>query len=327
MDEADEVDAIPELLGAAARTTTWLCEQIDQGGFGRDPADVADHCRLPLHFLAAGELRRAHRALDRIAADFLRADGDVRTTPEARSGDPFLEEHAAIAAAWVALAARKLGRFDVAGPTERYLERFFNPEVGGFASRRPYDRGEREIGVLTTSALGLLSIYAGDLRRASTVARALVGILDRQPGGRLFLLRARSGGALVADFPADAAAYYAVDTQASAPAQFFVFGHAIAFLCQLHRASGEPQHLDAAGRYLEIAMYCDSGFRTSPTSHAFAWGAAIYARLAGKERIAKLARSVGLGIAAAQREDGSFAGSPGLTAECGIWLRELAAEL
>ena len=327
MDEVDEVDAIPELLGAAARTTAWLSEQIDAGSFDRDPADVADHCRLPLHFLAAGELRRAHRALDRIAADFLLDDGDVRSSPSERSVDPFFEEHAAIAGAWVALAARKLGRFDVAGPTERYLERFFNPELGGFAGRRPYDRGEREVGVLTTSVLGLLSIYAGDLRRASTVARMLVSILDRQPGGRQFLLRARGGGALVADFPSESAGFYAIDTQASSPQLFFIFGHAIAFLCQLHRASGDPHHLDAAGRYLDIALYCDSSIRTSPKSHAFAWGAAIYARLTGKERIAKLARSVGLGVAAAQAEDGSYAGEPGLTAECGIWLRELAAEL
>src|SRR5262249_33850415 len=119
----------------------------------------------------SGRRLQAGRSLDYIAGRFCRPDGDLDGT-----GVPWFDRFHIYPHAWLAAAALKLSRPDVADPLIRFLISRWNGKTGGF--RAGVDRTEE---IMTTSMAGLACLWAGQEKVAGGVAAWLERMHNAQP--------------------------------------------------------------------------------------------------------------------------------------------------
>src|SRR5205807_2667441 len=214
--------------------------------------DLACYYKSPYLFHLSGRAREASRLLTFIDLQFGREDHDFATSADQKSDNDAFNEYWAYPNGWIAMAAQRMGRFDVAYPAFEYLHSFHQPDSGGFLTHRP-QRSDGGTDALTTAHLGLLCLYFGDTGRARG--------------------------------------------------------------------------------YLEFALSCGGGLRSSHLSHKVAWGAAVLAGVAGEERGLELSTAIADHLVRIQDPDGAWlADQPAhtkfdQTAEIAIWLQEIGAEL
>lgn len=324
---------------AADRAVEWLATQLrDDGSYGPDVDDLACYYKSPYLFQLSGRAREAARLLSFIRGRFMRPDHDFTTSAGHKSDNAAFTEYWAYPNGWLAMAAQRMGRFDIAYPAFEYLQSYHHPDQDGFLTSRHSgsgDGGSSDGGAdaLTTAHLGLVCLYFGDLERARGAARWLARLLAIQPDLRtgLFLRRDRSGD-LVRDIPEDKAAFHLVSAHEPNQA-YFMIGYPIAFLAKLFEITADEAHLRAARRYLDFGLSCDGNLRSCPTSHKVAWGAAVLARITGDPLCAELAVSIADYLLGIQDPGGAWlADQPAhttfdQTAEIAIWLQEISAEL
>jgi hypothetical protein len=258
----------------------------------------------------------------------MRKNGDFLTADDMKSADGALSEYRAYINGWIAMAAQRMGRFDVAVPAYRHLQTFAHPVLGGFTTAAPYGEGESGVDVLMTAHLGLASLYGGDLVQGRKAGDLLARFLAVQPDLREGIyLRMGHGGGLVREFPAERSIFYRVAT--SQPQQaYFMIGYPIGFLGELYQATGEEAHLLTARRYLEFAFSCH-GLRQFHFSHKVAWGAAVLYDLTGERRYANLAMDIADYLVNIQHDAGAWLQDQPVhtsfdqTAEIAIWLTEI----
>jgi hypothetical protein len=317
---------------AADRAVGWLAAQLrDDGSYGPRADDLACYYKSPYLFQLAGRTQDADRLLTFIQRRFMRADHDFATLEDHKSDNSAFDEYWAYPNGWLAMAAQRMGRFDVAYPAFEYLRSCHEPARGGFhtggCSARAHD-GVTD--VLTTAHLGLVCLYLGDVERAVGAGRWLARLLAMQPdlASGLFLRLDRSGD-LVRDFPASAAAFHVVSAHQPDQA-YFMIGYPIAFLAKLFEATGEQTHLRAACGYLDYALSCEGNLRSCPTSHKVAWGAAVLGGITGDPRSKELAVAIADHLLDIQDPSGAWlVDQPAhttfdQTAEIAIWLREIS---
>ncbi len=258
---------------AADRAVEWLAAQLhDDGSYGSHADDLACYYKSPYLFQLAGRTRDAARLLGFIRGRFMRADHDFATSADRKSDNAAFDEYWVYPNGWLAMAAQRMGRFDIAYPAFEYLRSCHEPVRGGFLTGGPARSGDGGTDALTTAHLGLTCLYFGDIERAVGAGHWLARLLALQPDLRAGLfLRLDCSGHLVSDFPEDAAAFHVVSAHQPDQAYFMV-GYPIAFLAKLCEATGEEAHLRAAGGYLDFAMSCEGNLRSCPSSHKVAWG-------------------------------------------------------
>lgn len=313
---------------AGHRAVEWLASRIGaDGSLGGDCADLACYYKLPYLMQLAGRPADANHLLDRIRDRFLRPGGDLLTSDAEKTLDPVLTLYPGYMNGWIAMAAHRLGRFDLSFPAWGYLRTFWNPELQAFTIAPAQGGAE----VLMTAHLGLNALYLGERDLAEDAGRALGRFLTLQPSPEArFFLRMAGSGALQTDFPAKAAGPHVIAADQPGQAWFFI-GYPMAFLARLYRATGESTHLSTARGYLDFARRCGPHLVGEHFGHKVAWGAAELAGATGdpepRALSAKIARNL---IAAQERDGGWMAGQPIHTrldqsAEVAIWLLEIAA--
>jgi hypothetical protein len=317
---------------AADRAVGWLAARLrDDGSYGPKVDDLACYYKSPYLFHLSGRTRDAAGLLAFIRSRFMRADHDFVTAAGHKSDNAAFTEYWAYPNGWLAIAAQRMGRFDIAYPAFEYLRSCHEPDQGGFRTGEPTASSEAD--ALTTAHLGLACLYLGDVQRAEGAGRWLARLLAAQPDLRTGLfLRVDRCGELVRDVPAGKAAFFVV--RAHEPDQaYFMIGYPIAFLAKLFEATGEDAHLRAARGYLDFALSCEGDLRSCHTSHKVAWGAAVLARITGDPRSAALAVTIADHLLGIQDPSGVWlADQPAhtmfdQTAEIAIWLQEISAEL
>lgn len=317
---------------AADRAVKWLTARLrDDGSYGPEVDDLACYYKSPYLFQLSGQTRDAARLLAFIRRRFMRADHDFTTAAGHKSDNAAFTEYWAYPNGWLAMAAQRMGRFDIAYPAFEYLRACHEPTQGGFRTSGPSDSSGAD--ALTTAHLGLVCLYFGDVQRAEGAGRWLARLLAVQPDLRTDLfLRVDRSGDLVRDVPEGKAAFYVV--RAREPHQaYFMIGYPIAFLAKLFEATGDGAHLRAACGYLDFAVSCEGNLRSCHTSHKVAWGAAVLARITGNPRCTELAVTIADHLIGIQDPSGVWlADQPAhttfdQTAEIAIWLREISAEL
>ncbi|MCP2258546.1 hypothetical protein LX15_002244 [Streptoalloteichus tenebrarius] len=319
---------------AARRAVAWLADRLEpDGSFRSADDDLGCYYKAPYLFSLAGHPAEANRLLTRIQSRFGQHDHDFLTGEDAKSANPALEEFWAYPNGWITMAAQRMGRFDVAHPAFRFLRWFHQPATGGFRTRGPKHAHNTGTDALSTAHLGLVALYFDDMERAEGAGHWLAETLAMQPDLDFGLYLRRDGsGALVRDFPADATLFHLVS--ATEPEQaYFMVGYPMAFLAALHRATGNPGHLDAAWGYLDFALRTTGNIRRCHNSHKVAWGAAALARTTGDQDCLALATDVADHLLSTQDASGAWlADQPALTvfdqtAEVAIWLLEISAAL
>ncbi|MGH3857844.1 MAG: hypothetical protein ACRDR6_31025 [Pseudonocardiaceae bacterium] len=318
---------------AADRAVEWLATRLrDDGSYGPEVDDLACYYKSPYLFELSGRTRDAARLLEFIRARFMRPDHDFATSAGHKSDNAAFTEYWTYPNGWLAMAAQRMGRFDIAYPALGYLRSCHEPGRGGFYTGGSSGRCDGETDALTTAHLGLVCLYFGDVQRAEGAGRWLAQLLALQPNLRagLFLRRDRSGH-LVRDVPEDKAAFYVV--RARDPDQaYFMIGYPIGFLAKLYEATADDTYLDTARGYLDFALSCEGNLRSCHTSHKVAWGAAVLARITGEPRYTELAVTIADHLLAIQDPSGTWlADQPAhttfdQTSEIAIWLQEISVE-
>ncbi|MEX1322900.1 MAG: hypothetical protein AB1Z21_01750 [Synechococcaceae cyanobacterium] len=232
---------------------------------------------------------------------------------------------------WIAMAAHKIGRFDLSLPAWGFLQRFWSEAPTGFTLQPRGDGQEAVLDLLTCAHLCLASLYFGDLERARGAGLALQQFLDLQPAptSRLYL-RMSASEQLLTEFPPEAAPLHCVEAGEPGQAWFFL-GYPIAFLCRLHQSTGEAAPVATARRYGAFAAACAPRMEGEPFAHKVAWGCAELAAATGEAAPRALSEAIVRHLLQGQNADGTWlAHAPPLTridqsVEIAIWLLEVSA--
>jgi hypothetical protein len=318
---------------AADRAVEWLATRLrDDGSYGPEADDLACYYKSPYLFALSGRTRHATQLLEFVRGRFMRPDHDFVTSTHHKSDNAAFTEYWTYPNGWLAMAAQRMGRFDIAYPAFAYLRSCHEPGRGGFLTSGPFGSGNGETDALTTAHLGLVCLYFGDLQRAVGAGRWLARLLALQPDPSAgLLLRLDRSGHLVRDVPEDKAAFYLVSARKPDQA-YFMIGYPIAFLAKLYEATADDDHLTAARGYLDVALSCRGNLRSSHTSHKVAWGAAVLARITGDPRYTELVTAISDHLLEIQDPSGAWLTDQpphttfDQTAEIAIWLQEISAE-
>ncbi|EDY39424.1 conserved hypothetical protein [Cyanobium sp. PCC 7001] len=314
---------------AAEHTVEWIAARLNSPeGLGHD---LAAHYKAPYLLQLAGRPREARQLLDRIAARFQQPSGDFLSRPALRTADPVLAGYPAYMSGWIAMAAHKIGRFDLSLPAWSFLQRFWSDAPAGFTLQPRGDGQEAVLELLTCAHLGLASLYFADLERARGTARALQRFLDMQPAptSRLYL-QMSAEEQLLTEFPPEVAPLHCVEAGEPGQAWFFL-GYPIAFLCRLHQATGEAAPLATARGYGGFAAACAPRMVPEPFAHKVAWGCAELASATGEAAPRALSEAIVRHLLQGQNAEGTWlADASPLTridqsVEIAIWLLEVSA--
>lgn len=304
------------LADARARAVGFLAAHLrPDGSFGPGAPDLGAHYRAPAALAAAGWAEGAQRVLDHVARTWLGSEGCLR----AAAGD---DELWALSNAWFALAAQRVGRYELVGPVLRSLLRA--SDGGGFC----VDEGGVAVTDLrATVSVGLTLLAAGRTERALAAGTWVADLVTAQDAdGELYLRR--RGEVIIRDFePGSSFLHVARVGQPRQP--WLVVGHAIGFLVQLARATGDRGLLEPAGRLMSLVRSEQSLLR-DPTACKVAWGAALWAQDTGDAAALAMAGRMAAWLVEAQAPDGGWAPGARLsdrlsrTADAATWLGELA---
>lgn len=323
-------------LEASDKAVNYLVSQMQPDGSYAGTDDLAAHYKSPTTLYAAGRVEEANRLVDYIKNRYLQPDGDVLTGPGFKSGDFAYTEYYHYTNAWIAMGVQRLGRFDVAVPTHRYLLDFYNKHQGGFNTNGPYHPSDKDgivTDTLSTSHGGLMALYFGDLEKARAAGDLLLEMYAAQDSLTTgFYLRIDRKGRLIKEYPPEMGGFYLVSATEENQAYFFI-GYPIAYLGLLYRATGDERYQDGADAYLDFALATTGNIRSFFFAHKVAWGASICAKNTGNPVYAQLAREIADYLVSIQRANGQFLpelgvfGSYDQTSEIALWLRYVHAEL
>ena len=319
---------------SALRAVTWLKNHLNkEGSYQLSPQDLACYYKSPYLFFLSGHGQESHRVLDFISRVFMQPNGDFSTSPEMKSENNAFIEYWSYMNGWIAIAAQKMGRFEVAYPAFHYLQSFYHPVHGGFTTQQAYGLGDNTVDIFTTAHLGLVSLYFGDLTKPSAAGNLLHRFLGLQPNlEKEFLLRINKNGALISSFHRDHGLFYTVSF--TEPNQtYFMLGYPIAFLGKLYDATGNEIFLQTAKECLDQLVACTGNLRTFHLSHKVAWGSAIIARITKERRYMEFTQNIVEHLLSIQDQNGGWLQDQPThmrfdqTAEIAIWLIEIANEL
>lgn len=317
---------------AADRAVECLATQLrDDGSYGAQVDDLACYYKSPYLLQLVGRTREAARLLQFVHRRFMRTDHDFTTSADHKSDNPAFTEYWTYPNGWIAMAAQRMGYFDIAYPAFDYLQSGYDPAQGGFLTGGAVRRRRSGTDALTNAHLGLVCLYFGDLERAHGAGHWLARLLTMQPDLDFGLfLRLDHAGDLVRNFSENTAAFHVVRTNEPDQAYFMV-GYPIAFLAKLFEATSDELYLQAARGYLDYALSCKGNMRSCHTSHKVAWGAAILSRITGDPHGFELAATIADHLVDIQHPSGAWlVDQPAhtrfdQTAEIAIWLREISS--
>ena len=318
---------------SAEKALDWLLLQLKpDGSYGSAINDLACYYKSPNLFYISGRIAEAKRTLIHIQHAYMQSNGDFMTFAGIKSANGTLAEYRAYTNGWIALAAQKMGSFDIAYPAYSYLKSFRHPKNGGFTTQTPYGESENIVDAFTTAHLGLASLYFGEIEKAENAGRLLQYCFSIQPDlSSGFYLRMDNARRLITEYPKEAAIFHKVS--ATEPEQaYFMIGYPIAFLGKLYRATTNSEYLAAALNYLDFAMGCHRSIRAFHFSHKVAWGAAIIAGITKEGKYTAFAEKIVDHLLDIQDADGAWLKNEPAhttfdqTAEIAIWLREISSE-
>ena len=295
--------SIEQLAEAKQRGAAFLLgrQRDEDGSIGDPTGGLGSYYKAPWALAAAGQSLAGAKVVSWIREHMLASNGDIDGEPG--RGPNFARAYA-YPNAWIICGAQKLGQFDVAHKGAEFLMKLQHPETGGFQTQ--LEKPDSAQDVMSACQAGNAAIYTGHLDVARGVARFLATVWEDQPDPKHALYYVyRPGRGLITDAPEERERNSVVRADGEKQ-RYFQIGIAAAFLTKLSLATGEPQHLDLAGKYLELAFACTDGMYETAQVGKVGWGAALLFGATGDERVRELALRVGDALLKQQNDDGSW---------------------
>ncbi|XP_078664564.1 uncharacterized protein LOC144907408 isoform X1 [Branchiostoma floridae x Branchiostoma belcheri] len=324
------------LLEASNDALDFLDSQISDPTFQSGHTDIAYYFRAPMAFYLGGATIQAHTMLDFIKTTFMREDGDF-ISPGMDTGKKSINgaynEFYSYTNGWIAMAALRMGRFDVATYAYQYLKTFLHPTLGGCTTKGPYVEGsDNVVDLLSTAHLGLTFLYFGDIECGRLCGELVKKFVEKKEEDK-FYLRMSNDGELIKNYEADSADFYVI--QADQPQQaFFMIGYPMAFCVKLYAATGDETYRTCAEQIFHFCKTCHESIYAFSYSHKVAWGSALLASCSVEsQKYAESARKIADYLVNLQSSRGGFLDSSedlenfDQTAEIAVWLREIESEL
>lgn len=283
----------------ARRAADWLVSLMQPDGSLKGATSINDYYKAVVGLAAAGRQDESERMLNYVAERFLRQDGDLDG-----AGCVWFDQFRIYPHAWLLMAAVVRSRFDLVRTWADFLERFQDPDNGGFyGSISERDRrGEQEL--MSAGVVAIALLWAGRTQAALRTGDWLRRLYEAQPdlkSGFNFVWNRQSG--LVTDFPADKALEYRVDAKKTAQ-WYFQYGVGAALASGLYGATGDRGWLKLGRLYLDASQHCREDVLRQGTSGKIGWGAAWLYRMTGDPGDRKLAESVYANLRDSQHTDG-----------------------
>lgn len=306
--DADEV-RIVRLRDARRRATGWLLARLRPDGALGDPAHGFEYYRAPWTFMLVGETEAAHAV-----CGFIRR---TLRTPDGRIDGPLriVRTDWAYRDATLIVGAQMAGAYDLSIGLFAGLLRWQDPRSGAFANDALEDGSPSdEMDIPYACGGGFAALAVGRLDVAARVGGFLRTIwdaqADRDPATglpvvfRSFWSRARQRPIEPDDpgFQPD----MVVDDRADRYQRWTLGGIAAAFLCLLHRADGDPAHLDLARRYQAFSMAGTPAQARYPSFCKSSWGSALLWQVTGEPVYRDWTLAMGDWYVALQDPDGGW---------------------
>lgn len=316
-------------LEAANKGCDWIESRLKPNGeLLGCPLDLSCYYHVPTLLMLHGKWKRALTVLDFIKNQFMQPNGDFLSSKDIKSENPAYCEFWNYMNGWIAVAAQRMGRFDISFPAWKFLDGFYNDQLGGWKPHR-ISNEEGVIDILSTAHLGLASLYFGNLDKAIACGSLLEKFFVEQKDLSKFYLRMSSKGELIKNYPQEMAIFEHVNRHESNQ-PYFMIGYPIAFLIKLFQATSYPKYLEVAEYYFHWVYQCSGNLRAFFFSHKVAWGAALLAETTGSPQALELTRSIADYLVSTQDSNGSWLASHEVLASCdqtveiAIWLTEIA---
>ena len=328
--------SVKSYLQTSDKLANWFKRHLSATGeitASDAPDDIAVYYKLPTMLLMAGRTKEAHTVLDYIQERFMLPNGDFRVSDDEKTKSAALNLYYGYMNGWVAVAAQRMGRFDISNKAYKFLQRFIHPELGGAVAAGEYKPGEtNEVDIFMTSHIGLANLYFGDVKKAIKAGDLVTMFVKKERKQDQFYLRMDDNWKLVTDFPDDLKPFYVVKIKEPGQLYFFL-GYPVAFLAKLYQATGDATYLDTAEDILDYLMTSHEAIYESGFAHKVAWAASIVSRITNKSKYADLSGKIADFLVTLQDDSGIFLlDQPPLdrydqSAELGLWLREIHTEL
>jgi hypothetical protein len=298
----EDYDEAIEKAGRFLRTR----QNTDGSVKGIKPDTFWGYYTQPLALRGTGsseDWSRANRCIDYIKKTFLNSDGSFKLVTEPRwkkkvvAGDLY-------AATYMIHGASLWERFDVAGPSVKYVLRFQDKESGGIFYRT---KDPRFIDPSVTANGGIGMILTGYLKEAKRAGDFFVNLHNLQPDmdNRYLTIWDTKRKGLLTDYEnvkgiPDSIQIRENPNNANA---YWDSGYIMVFMVYLYHATGDKEYLRVARELFGvISKYKDFEIHVWKTP----WACARLYQATGDQRCLEAARTMADRIVSMQQEDGSI---------------------
>ncbi len=269
----------------------WLIEKLkDDGSLAPSVFDLGGYYLLPYLFSQMGYLEPSRRVLAFIQQTFMTDKGNFFSKDRFKTEDTLLTEFPCLANAWIAIAAQRMGQFQISYKSMKLLRSFYNPDNGSFCTKDSFkESGRHDSDALTTAQLGLVSLYFGDVNKAKRAGNFLISFLSLQPDiHHGFYLHAGPDGRPSTSFSNEQASLYVVMKERENQQQG-ILGLMIVFLCHLYQATKDEGFLSSARAHMNFLHDMKPSVFENNVSSNVAWAVASLAGVVKREELIHLA--------------------------------------
>lgn len=281
------------------RAADWLVQLMQPDGSLRGAQSLNDYYKAVVGLAAAGRQNESERMLNYVVKRYLRDDGDLDG-----AGCVWFDQFRIYMHAWLLMAAVVRARFDLVRLWADFLERFQDPDNGGFYGTLEDQRQRGEQELMTTGVVAISLLWAGRTGRALRAGEWFRRLLDSQPDlkrGLYFVWDRQSG--LVTKFPETKAVEYHIDAGRMRQ-WYFQYGIGAALSAGLFGVTGDRAWLQLGRKFLDAAGHCQADVFRQGTSGKIGWGAAWMYRMTGDPADRAIAQAVHDNLRDAQHPDG-----------------------
>ncbi len=284
-------------LQSVERACNWLKsqeEQIDQ------MEDLCSHYKAPYLYAVTGDRLQSRRYADLMAARYLQANGDFRTSPTQKGWHhlPCSPANRYIYSnGWVIVGLQKMGAYGMAKRGLDFVRRFQHPELGGFCSR--YEIASETVDptrldTSSTASAGMALLACGQIEEARRAGDFVARVIDSNPEPlRFFFSSWEAGLGLMTDVfgeedqnAVSGRKQYCLSAESSASQELvWLMGKPLAFLCRLYEATSEQTYLQAAISLFSFFRHLDDTKWSNPASCKVMWGGGDLYRQTGDRSV------------------------------------------
>ena len=295
-----------ERYGAAVeKASTWLANaQRPDGSFGPDASSLGDVETAAICFQLTGHPGHAYRLLRHIRATYLRVDGSFYQPADEGTLTEWL-----YAPSWTVAGAHLNGFFDLSLPTMDAILSFQDPKTGGlFGNPQVQRRGEGIIVPTVTAVAGEAAIITGRLTAARRIGDYFLQLIASQPDldQRFYPFYDTRYGLITEGTPELGPTYFGTFERRAAGQHYWLPGFLMAFLADLHLATGEKKYLDGARTIFEFGQGFHDDLYVNTLNHKYLWGCARLYHATGDVRHLETAMRIADFMVRVQEPEGTW---------------------